>query len=172
MPEQVPADKARYRRDTLPLWSTVLTERLTALGFKSVSEFMYIYDQASTVNLVKQLSIPEIASMQLERAFMEEARSSGAQAIERCARNLLARDLINTLPQGWPACTDRAQSADARLLYSVFTSLAYSLPIDCETACEAVRLAMFVAPIAQGWRPVDGDDPLLVGIFRDHWRPS
>ena len=144
---------------------------LAAEGFQSATAFADSHPVASLASLAEALKEPTLSALQLERLLVNEAEAAGT--LPRCARSLLARDLRNTLPQGWPhqsAEESDALSASLFLLDGVFQSLVMALPESCESGIARIRRAMeSELDIPAGWLPAGADDALLCAIFAEHW---
>jgi len=148
----------------------VVYQALYAKGFSSATAFADSQPDTPLPQLAPQLDAPAVSWLLLERALVDEAETGGQ--LERCARNLLVRDLRSELPLGWPgdsvARDDEASSPLFRRA-GVFLALAIALPEPCAAAIDRVRKAMEHADIAAGWLPADADDPVLVATFAAHW---
>jgi hypothetical protein len=147
-------------------WSDALLSVLQALGFASVTAYADSRPTRSLLSMAEELRLPSVSARGLERALIEEAEQAGT--MDRCARGLLARDLLTELPDGWPSADD----GDATRLIqraSAFASVAFALPPSYAPALQRIRRSMEIADIPSGWRPDGPDDPLLIDVFAEHW---
>jgi hypothetical protein len=157
-----PCFDSKYRRGNLQL-------AIEKKGFSSITSYMASRPQCSLAELVRELDVFDLAPMQLEAYFVEEARDEGELALEQCARSLLARDFRDQLKHGWPSPSEPSRSTSNLRKEDVFTSFTYAMPLEHAAACERIRCAMSEATIRAGWIPIDGDDPLLIVVFASHW---
>lgn len=164
-------------------WGQRLTDRLREHGFTSATEYVATEPTASLITLGHALSTdPTVplfqgdgfAADQLKRRLLDEAKPG---SIERCARDLLLRSLHEKLPEGWrkdwgadirgDRTTPLARRASALGGWS--SSIAVHFPEYDETLMR-VALALRDSAMPEGWLPATVDDPLLVELFRRHWR--
>jgi len=148
----------------------VVYQALFVKGFSSATAFADSLPNTPLHELAPQLDSPAVSWLLLERALVDEAEAGGT--LERCARDLLARDLRSELPLGWPGgAIDRDDEASSPLFRraGVFLALAIALPEPYASAIDRVRKAMEHAEIATGWLPANADDPVLVATFAAHW---
>ena len=157
-------------KDIFDRWRESLAHTLAERGFLSATDYVNSRPQSSLLDLACELNLIDVTAMQLERCMVEEAQKEGGGALVHCARTLLARDLRNELRDGWPSNSQDPTSAAVRRKNDVFTWFTMAMPLEYSETCESIRLAMNAAPIAPGWLPVDGDDPMLVAVFSIHWR--
>lgn len=143
-------------------WGRRITDLLRARGHLSVMSFFEAHPRVSLVELASILGGEDVAAVQLEWAFLDEARE--ANVVEPCARDLLVRVIHEHFPGGWQAWDDRLH----QLAFS-----GWSAPLKTRALVTADTPAVWEAlyeRAAPGWLPMDGADPLLVDVFRKHWR--
>jgi hypothetical protein len=147
-------------------WYERLKERVRARGFETVTAYADAQPTVSLLALAKQLTQErDIAALQIELVLLDEADSAGM--VERCARDLLVRNLHEELPEGWHTqWNDDTQYRRA----GVFSSWYATLGSRYEPAVDSIFAAFVAAPIPEGWLPDGPDDPILVEIFQKHWR--
>lgn len=167
-------------------WEKRLTERLSARGFASATDYVANAPTASLITMGHALSTDPtaplfygdgFAAVQLERRLLDEAKRRGD--VERCARDLLVRSLHANLPDGWrkdwgpdiPGDMTTAVWRRANALGGWSSSISVYLP-EFDEAVQRVRVALRAAPIPEGWLPANADDPILVDVFGAHWEPS
>lgn len=145
-------------------WSLRIAQLLRKHGHSSVTSFVQAHPRRSLVDLANTLGGEDVAAVQLEWTYLDEARTS--DAVEACARDLLVRTIHEHFPDGWQPDDDRRH----QLAFS-----GWSAPLKTWAGVTADTLAMWEAlydGAAPGWLPMDGTDPLLVDIFRRHWRTA
>lgn len=145
-------------------WALRIEQLLRKHGHSSVTAFIQAHPRRSLVELATRVGGEDVAAVQLEWAYLDEARAAGT--IEACARDLLVRVLHEHFPDGWQPDDDQRH----QLAFS-----GWSAPLKTRGGARADTLAMWEAlydSAAPGWLPMDGADPLLVDIFRRYWRAS
>jgi hypothetical protein len=162
-------------------WRSRLVERLRARGFDGVMALAEANPQSSLETMVEYLSTDhetgidraDLCAEQLVRVWREEAQRRGTEAVERFSRRMLVGELHRDLPEGWHANWPRTDPATSRLA-SVTAEWICNHAEENQRAAKRVCDAMIdegrAGAIPQGWLPVNADDPLLVEIFRRHWR--
>jgi hypothetical protein len=151
-------------------WYERIKRRVRERGFATATEFADTQPTASLLDLADQLGKDDVAAAQLEKVLLHEAEEMGA--MELCARSLLARRIHEELPEGWPTEWNRdatmrrasACGAWAAALGNRYEASYYRIT----DALKAAALDTTVIP--PGWLPFGPDDPILVEIFRKHWR--
>src|ERR1700759_3255568 len=88
-------------------WKQRLRTHLSARGFSSVRELATSAPRRSFAELADDLGSGDVAAVQLEWSYLDEAKLGGA--VEHCARDFLVRQLCEHLPNGW--ATSRADEA-------------------------------------------------------------
>lgn len=152
-------------------WEQRLYARIRDRGFSSVTEFIESRPLATLVELADELGQRDVAAVQLRWRWVAEAIATGN--MERCARSLLTRTLREELPEGWhrewPDVPGDSRTPLFRKV-GALSSTAAALPDAYEESIDRIRVALDAAGIPEGWLPASADDPLLVEIFRLHWR--
>jgi hypothetical protein len=164
-------------------WRARVIDRVRERGFASVAAFAEAHPTWSTIELADELSTDhparlnqsDVAADQVVSIWREEAHSVGDDAFSRFARQLLVGELHRRLPEGWRS---EWQSAEAQPAGSRRDSLGAfwigSMTERYEAMAERVFDAMDAAGasgfLPSGWLPAGADDPLLIEIFRRHWR--
>lgn len=157
-------------------WKARLAERLAARGFSTISAFADSRPRASRNALTDDLSVTidvggkparDLAPVQILWALLDEAKAS--DTVEHRARDLLVRDL--DLPEGWPP-SEPPEAGEALIGALVHWSGGIATHLtEYESTVNAVEDALLAAQdIPVGWLPTSADDPLLVELFRRHWR--
>ncbi|MCP3064783.1 NUDIX hydrolase [Myxococcus sp. K38C18041901] len=143
-------------------WKARLYERARERGFDSLTAFAEARPAVPLNALAEELGQDDVAGVQVMSALLAEAEQR--KQVTRFVRDVLVRELSETLPQGWPAVMDeesRFQVAKALGCWSADTP---------ETHKERVRQARAVLranPPPAGWRPVGPDDELLRTLLPD-----
>jgi hypothetical protein len=147
-------------------WYERLKERVKSHGFTTATAFTDAEPTASLLTLAKQLARErDVAALQLQLLLLDEADATGT--VERCARDFLVREFHETLPEGWHTEWDD----DAAFRRSgVYSSWCTALPDRYEQCCDRIWEDIRAATLPEGWLPAGPDDPILVEIFRKHWR--
>jgi hypothetical protein len=164
-------------------WRARLFERLRSRGFSTVTAFAESRPTTSTIELADELSTDiagqvnhsDVAADQVIRIWREEARRDGEEATERFARRFLVGELCRDLSDGWRADWKGAEAQSAMSRMTALTARwASYMGDEYDLASERVLDAMLAAgregSIPERWCPTSADDPLLVEIFRRHWR--
>src|SRR5690606_13373017 len=86
-------------------WALRIAELLRARGHSSVTSFLMAHPRKSLVELASTLGGEAVAAVQLEWAYLDEAKA--ANAVEACARDLLVRAIHEHFPEGWQPDDDR-----------------------------------------------------------------
>jgi hypothetical protein len=147
-------------------WRGTLSHVLSIKGFASAAAYAESRSEASIVELCFELG-PATTAAQLERALVMEAEASGT--LERCARDLLARDLRAELPAGWPGVSDQVDDETCLRKAGVFHHLMTILPDRYASTIEHIQHAMDALEIPTGWLPDGAADGVLIEIFGNYW---
>lgn len=164
-------------------WRSRLAERLRARGLNSMMGFAEANPQASLQAMAEDLSTDhetgidraDLCAEQLVRVWREEASQGGPDAVERFSRRMLVGELHQDLPEGWrsESSSETSRSALSRMA-AALTEWTCNHSSEYRTASDRVLDAMIdegqSGKIPPGWLPVNADDPLLVAIFKRHWR--
>jgi hypothetical protein len=149
-------------------WYERIKQRAYERGFTTVTEFVENQPTASLLELADQLGKEDVAGVQLEKVLIDEAEDTGT--MERCVKSLLVRALHEELPEGWQTRWDGSPGGTGMRLISASTSVYSALPLHYRPMFDALDEAIWDEPIPDGWLPTGPDDPILVEIFRKHWR--
>jgi hypothetical protein len=162
-------------------WRSRLVERLRARGFDSMTGFADAIPQASLQAMAEDLSTnhetgidrADLCAEQLVQVWRNEAQGRGPEAVERFSRRMLVGELHRDLPEGWRTNWPRSDPATSRLASVTAEWICNHAEEDqraAERACDAMLDEGRAGGIPPGWLPANADDPLLVEIFRLHWR--
>jgi len=154
-------------------WQSLIAERVVALGFASLPEFVTSRPRASllalTTTLIGPAPNPQDANVSLsalQGMLLGQALDRGS--VEHTSRDLLVRMLHQRL-DGWPWLADRVgMQRVAGCLFGWAAGIGARLP-DYRRPAITLALALLENPLPAGWMPQDADDPLLVAMFLHHW---
>lgn len=163
-------------------WKARLAERLAEHGFATISAFADSRPGTAPQALADELGrkidagggalAGDLAPVQLLWALLDEAQAT--HRIEQRARDLFVRVLVDALPQGWPPARGETSPETrkplglALILWS--GDIRSHLPAYETTVTAAADAFLTDRSIPVGWLPSTVDDPLLVELFRRHWR--
>ena len=143
-------------------WKVRIRERLQARGYGSLTAFAEARPTASLVALAEELGKDDIAGAQVFSVLVDEATRN--HRLTRLVRGQLVRELVQCLPDGWPAEMDdahRFKIAKALGFWSSFT------PESHQHRVEQARAVLRATPPPPGWRPLGPDDELLLALLPD-----
>ena len=124
-----------------------LYERVRELGYESLTAFAEAHPTTSLVELAEKLGSGDIAAVQVFSGLVAEAERS--QKVTRLVRGQFVRELLECLPDGWPAELDGANQfriAKALASWTAFT------PTTHEDRARKAGDALLAAPPPPGWR--------------------
>lgn len=163
-------------------WKARLAERLAEHGFATISAFADSRPGTAPKALTDELRrmidagggvlAGDLAPVQLLWALLDEAKAG--HRIEQRARDLFVRGLRDALPKGWPPARGETSPETrkplglALILWS--GDIRSHLPEYATTVTAAADAFLTDRSIPVGWLPTSVDDPLLVELFRRHWR--
>jgi hypothetical protein len=139
-----------------------LYERVRERGYDSLTAFADARPAVPLHLLAKELGKDDVAGVQVLRGLLAEAEQR--KQVTRFVRDVLVRELAESLPDGWPAVLDDANRGEVALALGTWTA---DTP---ETHKERVRRAgdaLLATPPPPGWRPSGPDDELLLTLLPD-----
>jgi len=142
-------------------WRVRLYERVRERGFDSVTAFAEARPAVPLYVLADELG-DDVAGVQVLSGLLAEAEQR--KQVTRLVRDVLVRQLSQSLPEGWPAVMDdgnRFKVAKALGLWSAFT------PEEYEKRVDQAGDALLASPPPPGWRPLGPDDELLLTLLPD-----
>lgn len=158
-------------------WTARLAARLNARGFSTVAAFADSRPAASQKELADELAckvdagngamVGDLAPVQIVWALLDEAKERGS--VQERARDLFVRDL--NLPDGWPP--PEPPEAGKRLIRALTSwagDIATHLTAYDQAANNFADALLADESIPVGWLPTSVDDPILIDLFRRHWR--
>lgn len=151
-------------------WYKRVKERAQERGFDTVTAFVDSQPRVSLLILADQLGKEDVAASQVEKLLVDEAEETGT--LERCARDMLAREINARLPEGWHTewVHDGVESTAFRRA-GAYGSWYAALPVRYQDSYRRVWDALVALPIPEGWLPAGPDDAFLLEAFR-HWAAS
>jgi hypothetical protein len=142
-------------------WKVRLYERVRERGYDSLTAFAEARPAVPLYVLAEELG-DDVAGVQVLSGLLAEAEQR--KQVTRLVRDVLVRQLSQSLPEGWPAVMDdgnRFKVAKALGLWSAFT------PEEYEQRVDQVGDALLATPPPPGWRPLGPDDELLRTLLPD-----
>ncbi|MFL5359163.1 NUDIX hydrolase [Archangium sp.] len=143
-------------------WVARLYERVRERGYDSLTAFAEARPGVPLDSLAEELGKDDVAGLQVFRGLLAEAERS--HRVTRFVRDVLVRELAESLPDGWPAVLDDANRGEVALVLGTWTA---DTP---ETHKERVRKAgdaLLATSPPPGWRPLGPDDELLRTLLPD-----
>ena len=139
-----------------------LYERVRERGYASLTAFAEARPAVPLYLLAEELGKDDVAAVQVLSGLLAEAEQR--KQVTRFVRDVLVRELAESLPDGWPAVLDDATRVEVAMALGSWT--AYTP----ETHEERVRKAgdaLLAMPPPPGWRPRGPDDELLCTLLPD-----
>jgi hypothetical protein len=143
-------------------WKVRLYERVRERGFSSLTAFAEARPAVPLYVLAEELGEDDVAAVQVLSGLLAEAEQR--KQVTRFTRDVLARELSQSLPNGWPTVlddTNRFKVGKALGRWSAYT------PETHQSRAEQVRATLRAAPPPPGWRPLGPDDELLLMLLPD-----
>jgi len=143
-------------------WRVRLHERVRERGYDSLTAFANARPTASLVALAEELGKEDVAGVQVLSGLLAEAERR--KQVTRLVRDILVRELIECLPDGWPAVLD---DANRFKVAKAFGSWLADTPETHKERARQLRTALLASPPPPGWRPLGPDDELLLTLLPD-----
>ncbi|RKI03662.1 NUDIX hydrolase [Corallococcus sp. AB038B] len=143
-------------------WKARLYARVRERGYDSLTAFAASRPAVPLDQLARELGKDDVAGVQVMSGLLAEAERR--KQVTRFVRDVLVRQLSESIPDGWPVEMDR----DSR--FAVATALGCWYADTPETHKERVDQvgdALFANPPPAGWRPLSPDDELLRTLLPD-----
>ena len=143
-------------------WKVRLYERVRERGYDSLTAFAEARPAVPLVELAEELGKDDVAGVQVLSGLLAEAERR--KQVTRFVRDVLVRQLSQSLPHGWPEVLDdesRFQVAKALGCWSADT------PETHQQRVAQARAVLRAAPPPPGWRPLGPDDELLRTLLPD-----
>jgi hypothetical protein len=139
-----------------------LFERVRERGYDSLSAFAEARPAVPLYLLAEELGKDDVAAVQVLSGLLAEAEQR--KQVTRFVRDVLVRELSESLPRGWPAVLDDANRGEVSMAFGTWT--AYTPETHKERVRQA-RAALWASPPPPGWRPLGPDDELLRTLLPD-----
>jgi hypothetical protein len=139
-----------------------LYERVRARGYASLTAFAEARPAVPLYLLAEELGKDDVAAVQVLSGLLAEAEQR--KQVTRFVRDVLVRELSESLPDGWPAVLTDDARMDVALALGTWT--AYS-PTTHEERVRRAGDALLTSPPPPGWRPLGPDDELLRTLLPD-----
>jgi len=139
-----------------------LYERVREHGYDSLTAFAEAHPAVPLYLLAEELGKDDVAAVQVLSGLLAEAEQR--KQVTRFVRDVLVRELSESLPNGWPAVLDDASRGEVAMALGTWT--AYTP----ETHKERVRQAgntLLANPPPVRWRPLGPDDERLRTLLPD-----
>jgi hypothetical protein len=143
-------------------WRVRLYERVRERGYDSLTAFAEARPAVPLNLLAEELGKDDVAGVQVMSGLLVEAERR--KQVTRFVRDVLVRQLSESLPSGWPVVMDdksRFQVAKALGCWTADT------PDTHKERVRQARAALRSTPPPPGWRPLGPDDELLRTLLPD-----
>ncbi len=139
-----------------------LYERVRERGYDSLTAFAEARPAVPLYLLAEELGKDDVSAVQVLSGLLAEAEQR--KQVTRFVRDVLVRELSESLPNGWPAVLDDASRGEVAMALGTWT--AYTPETHKERVKQA-RAALRATPPPPGWRPLGPDDQLLLTLLPD-----
>ncbi|WNG25880.1 NUDIX hydrolase [Cystobacter fuscus] len=139
-----------------------LYERVRERGYESLTAFAEARPAVPLYLLAEELGKDDVAAVQMLSGLLAEAEQRNQ--VTRFVRDVLVRELSESLPNGWPAVLDDASRGEVAMALGTWT--AYTPETHKERVKQA-RASLRATPPPPGWRPRGPDDELLRTLLPD-----
>jgi hypothetical protein len=139
-----------------------LYERVRERGYDSLTAFAEARPAVPLYLLAEELGKDDVAAVQVLSGLLAEAEQRNQ--VTRFVRDVLVRELSESLSNGWPAVLDDASRGEVAMALGTWT--AYTPETHKERVKQA-RASLRAKPPPPGWRPLGPDDELLRTILPD-----
>ncbi|MCY1072944.1 NUDIX hydrolase [Archangium lansingense] len=143
-------------------WVVRLYERVRERGYDSLTAFAEARPAVPLYLLAEELGKDDVAGVQVFRGLLAEAERS--HRVTRFVRDVLVRELAESLPDGWPAVLDDASRGEIAMALGTWFA---DTPTTHEERVSRAGDALLATPPPPGWRPLGPDDELLLTLLPD-----
>ncbi|HSP79128.1 MAG TPA: NUDIX hydrolase [Myxococcaceae bacterium] len=143
-------------------WKARLYERVRERGYDSLTAFAEARPAVPLYLLAEELGKDDLAAVQVLSGLFAEAERSNR--VTRLVRDVLVRELAESLPDGWPAVLDDANRFKVAKALGCWSA---DTPESHEERAKQVGDALLATPPPPGWRPLGPDDELLLTLLPD-----
>jgi len=143
-------------------WRARLYDRVRERGFDSLTAFAEARPAVPLYLLAEELGKDDVAGVQMLSGLLIEAERR--KQVTPFVRDVLVRQLSQSLPGGWPVVMDReSRFAVAKALGCWYADT----PDTHKERVDRVGDALLANPPPPGWRPLGPDDELLRTLLPD-----
>ncbi|MBN8470614.1 NUDIX hydrolase [Corallococcus exiguus] len=143
-------------------WKARLYERVRERGFSSLTAFAEARPAVPLHQLAEELGKDDIVGVQVLGGLHADAEQR--TQVTRFVRDVLVRELSESLPHGWPAVGDDEASFQVAKALGCWSA---DTPETHKERVRQARAALRVSPPPTGWRPLGPDDELLRTLLPD-----
>lgn len=143
-------------------WKVRLYERVHERGFSSLTAFAEARPAVPLYLLAEELGKDDVAAVQVLSGLLAEAEQR--KQVTRFVRDVLVRELSESLPNGWPTVLDDANRVEVAMALGSW--FAYT-PQTHRARVDQASDALLATPPPPGWRPLGPDDELLLTLLPD-----
>jgi hypothetical protein len=139
-----------------------LYERVREHGYDSLTAFAEARPAVPLYVLADELGKDDVAAVQVFSGLLAEAERR--KQVTRLVRDMLVRELAESLPGGWPAVVDDANRF--KIAEALGSWFAYT-PVTHRERADQFMAALRATPPLPGWRPLGPNDELLRALLPD-----
>jgi len=143
-------------------WRVRLYERVRERGFDSLTAFAEARPAVPMYALAEELGKDDIAGVQVLSGLRAEAEQR--KQVTRFVRDVLVRELSESLPNGWPAVMDDESRFEVAQALGCWYG---HIPESHLQRADQVMAALRASPPPAGWRPLGPNDELLRTLLPD-----
>lgn len=143
-------------------WRVRLYERVRERGFDSLTAFAEARPAVPLDSLAEELGKDDVAGVQVLSGLLAEAERRNQ--VTRLVRDVLVRQLSQSLPNGWPTVLDDANRFQVAKALGCWSA---DIPETYQGRADQVMAVLRVTPPPPGWRPLGPDDELLRTLLPD-----
>lgn len=143
-------------------WRVRLYERIRERGYDSLTAFAEARPAVPLYLLADELGTDDIAGVQILSGMLDEARRHNK--VTRFVRDVLVRELSESLPEGWPTVMDDANRFEVAQALGCWYG---HIPESHHERADQLMAALRATPPSAGWRPLGPDDELLRTLMPD-----
>ncbi|RYZ41194.1 MAG: NUDIX hydrolase [Myxococcaceae bacterium] len=143
-------------------WRIRLFERVHERGYNSLTAFAEARPAVPLYLLADELGKDDIAGAQVLSGLLDEAERH--KQVTRFVRDVLVRELSESLPDGWPTLMDDENRFEVAQALGCWYG---HIPESHQERAEQAMAALRANPPPKGWRPLGPDDELLRALLPD-----
>jgi hypothetical protein len=143
-------------------WRVRLYERIRERGYDSLTAFAEARPAVPLYLLADELGKDDIAGVQVLSGLRAEAERN--HQVTRFVRDVLVRELSESLPDGWPTVVDDENRFEIAQALGCWYGY---IPESFRERADQVMAALRAHPPPPGWRPLGPDDELVRTLLPD-----